>query len=88
MYKAKILANLKSHGYKWVNYFCAMQGLDSHDTGNSLRDLIRENKVEKQMVSLGADKFGRPVSAPLYRVTPNYGELVAETGKSHLSVVK
>lgn len=87
MYKAKILANLKVHGYKWVNYFITMNGLEDVDTGNALKELIHEHKVETQMVKLGNDKFNRPITAPLYRLTPDYSGRVIGNN-SHLSVVK
>lgn len=88
MYNAKILANLKSCGAKWVNPVIALSDIFGEDGSmESLNELIREGKVEKQMVSLGDDKFGQAISAPLYRVTPNYS-LINTTDLSHLTLVK
>jgi len=67
MYKSKILANLRSHNGKWVNYFCAVRDIES--CGNDdLNELIHEGKIESKVVNLGRDKFDQPIKGNLYRL--------------------
>lgn len=78
MYKAKIISNLKQHPAKWVNPFIALGGLlGDHDKDHSpfddLKELVTEGLVEKDIVSLGNDKFNRPLQGELYRYTPPIG---------------
>lgn len=87
-YKAKILRNLEAHGCNWVNYCYTMTGLFDVNTNGALESLIREGRVEKDLINAGTDKFGRQVQAPLYRATPNYGEIVPDNVLSHLTLVK
>jgi len=52
--KARIIANLKEmHHCKWVNYYCAVYGLDDTDLGHkTLNLLIDEKVIEVQMLSI------------------------------------
>lgn len=67
MYKSKILANLRSHNGKWVNYFCAVRDIET--CGNAdLTELINEGKIERKVVHLGRDKFHQPIKGNMYRI--------------------
>ena len=66
MSKAKILNNLKGR-VAFVNDMTAISGLDFSEGLADLKELIAEGKVETEVVTLGTDKFNRPVQGTLYR---------------------
>ena len=87
MFKARILGNLRPHGAKWVNVFITMgDTLGERGSGDCLRELMREGKVEEMSTPPLIDKFGNEVSAPLYRITPSYD--LTNNKHSHLTVVE
>ena len=79
MFKAKIISNLEQHPAKWVNPFVALRGLiyNNYEEGKQspfkdLQELIQEGLVEKDTVSLGVDKYNRPIRGDLYRYIPPF----------------
>lgn len=87
MYKAKILANLGFHGFKWVNYFCATRDiLGEEGVSDAIDELVREGKIERRTDVLGKDKWGRDITGKMYRLIPP--SIYDEDTVGHLTVIK
>ena len=87
MFEAQILANLRPHGAKWVNIFIAMGNtLGERGSTECLQELMREGKVEEQLMPPLVDKYGNEITAPMYRITPDYS--LSNNSHPYLTVVK